>query len=366
MARILCTVTNDLSYDQRMIRICSTLAGAGYTVQLVGRRRPSSIPLKSRSFDQKRLACFFQSGKLFYLEYNLRLLLYLLAARADVLCAVDLDTLLPAYLVSRLRGLPLVYDAHEYFTEVPELAHRPGTKRIWEALAHVLLPRLKHAYTVGEELAAELSNRYGTSFEVIRNVPFRRSPDTAEPPLQPPVLLYQGALNRGRGLEEAILAMHELPDARLWLAGEGDLSEALRALARREGLAQRVRFLGYVQPEDLWKITPQATLGLNLLADQGLNYYYSLANKVFDYIQAGIPSLNPDFPEYRKLQATYGCLVLLPRLDPPALAGAVRALLKDMPAYRELRKACQQAAGELHWEKESEKLLSIYSRLLRP
>jgi len=366
MARILCTVTNDLSYDQRMLRICSTLAGAGYAVLLVGRKRPSSIPLKSRPFEQQRLPCLFQKGKRFYLEYNLRLFLYLLTARADVLCAVDLDTLLPAFLVSRLRGLPLVYDAHEYFTEVPELAHRPGTKRIWEALARALIPRLDRAYTVGEELAAELGRRYGTTFGVIRNVPFRRTPNAAGRPPHPPVLLYQGALNAGRGLEEAILAMRELPGTRLWLAGEGDLSGELRALTRREGLTGRVRFLGYVEPERLWEITPRATLGLNLLAEQGLNYYYSLANKVFDYIQAGIPSINPDFPEYRKLRARYGCLILLPTLDPQALAAAVRALLNDDSAYDNLCSACRCAAVELHWEKESEKLLDIYSELLRP
>jgi len=366
MTRILCTVTNDLSYDQRMIRICTTLAEAGYAVQLIGRKRPASMPLSERPFAQKRLHCLFQKGKLFYLEYNLRLFFYLLFSRADALCAVDLDTLLPNFLISRLRHTPLVYDAHEYFTEVPELTGRPLTRWIWEQLAQSLIPRVQCAYTVAPGLAQVLSSRYGIRFGVIRNLPFRREPPPHIEPSRPPVILYQGALNRGRGLEEAILAMHDLPEARLWLAGEGDLSQALRQLVRREKLEERVSFLGYVKPESLWALTPKATLGLNLLADMGLNYYHSLANKVFDYMQAGIPSLNPDFPEYRHLQEQWGGLILLSELNPQAIARKIRWLLDTPQAYRQLSAACRTAAGELTWEKESEKLLAIYRDVLKP
>ena len=83
MKRLVFTVTNDLNFDQRMIRICSSLANAGYDVLLVGRRQRKSMPLDVKMFRQKRLACFFEKGKAFYFEYNVRLFVYLLFKKGD-------------------------------------------------------------------------------------------------------------------------------------------------------------------------------------------------------------------------------------------------------------------------------------------
>ncbi len=365
MPRILCTVTNDLTYDQRMIRICTSLAGAGYEVWLVGRKRASSRPLKEEPFRQKRLPCFFEKGKLFYLEYNLRLFFFLLATPFDVVCAVDLDTILPGFLVSRLKGKPCVYDAHEYFTEVPEVARRPAVKRIWEGVARLTVPRLKYAYTVGKGLAGLLEERYGAPFSVIRNVPrlSGRPAKAAEPVSGRPAILYQGVLNEGRGLEFVIGAMHEIEGAELWLAGEGDLSENLREQVRRQRLDGKVRFLGYLSPAELHALTPQAHIGLNLLENKGLSYYYSLANKAFDYIQAGVPSLNMAFPEYLALQQEYGVFVLLKELSPTAISTAVNTLLEDERLYNQIRDNCLRAGMVLNWEKEEQLLLDFYRRI---
>ncbi|RMF21836.1 MAG: glycosyltransferase, partial [Bacteroidetes bacterium] len=204
--KIICTVTNDLTHDRRMHRICTTLSGAGFEVELVGRRLPHSQPLPRRAFRQVRLRCFFHRGKLFYLEYNLRLFLYLMPRRAGALCAVDLDTLCAGWLAARLRGWKLVYDAHEFFQEVPEVVGRPFTQRVWEGVARALIPRVDAAYTVSASLAEELSKHYGVSFGLVRNLPPRPALPTHAEKHHPPVLLYQGVLNEGRGLEEAIEA----------------------------------------------------------------------------------------------------------------------------------------------------------------
>src|SRR5688572_26752370 len=119
--KLLFAVTNDLTYDQRMQRICRSLSAWGYDVELIGRERELSVPLSSETFRQTRLNCFFSKGKLFYLEYNLRLLFYLLFTRFDAVCAIDLDTIVPVFIIGKLKGAKLIYDAHEYFTEVPEV-----------------------------------------------------------------------------------------------------------------------------------------------------------------------------------------------------------------------------------------------------
>jgi glycosyltransferase involved in cell wall biosynthesis len=358
MAQLLFTVTNDLNYDQRMIRICGTLAEAGHEVTLVGREKSDSKPLNEQAFTQIRLKCWFEKGKLFYLEYNLRLLIFLLRQKFDVLTAIDLDTLAPVWMACRIKGKKCIYDAHEYFSEVPEVLHRPLTKWVWEAVARYFIPKVDAAYTVGPALAAELSQRYGIEFGVVRNVPFRRQLDLK--PQQPPVILYQGMLNEGRGLEAAITAMQWVHGAQLWLAGEGDLSQKLRQLSSDLGLEHKVLFLGYCAPADLPALTAQASIGLNLLENRGKNYYLSLANKAFDYIQAGIPSLHMRFPEYIALQSEYATFCLLDGLDPERLSQTINHLLNDAEWYERVQENCRRAGEELCWEKEKEALLGYY------
>lgn len=362
------TVTNDLTYDQRMIRICGSLARAGYQVHLIGRKKSTSIPLSETLFQQKRLFCFFTKGKLFYLEYNLRLFCFLLFKKYDALCAIDLDTIGPLFLLHKLRRKPLVYDAHEYFTEVPEVVDRAITKSIWEWLAKRTVPKLQHCYTVGPQLARIFRERYNTDFQVVRNVPLLHRKKEVHYPSTPniepgdQVLLYQGALNVGRGLECCLEAMTLLPDhMKLWLVGEGDLSKALRTQAKKLKLENRVHFLGFRPPTELPAITQKAHLGLNLLENKGLSYYYSLANKCFDYIQADLPAIHMDFPEYRALYQEYPAFSLLPHLDANLLATTIQDIFRDAKTYQKMQEICRKAALVWNWENEERVLLAFYS-----
>ncbi|MBK8563936.1 MAG: glycosyltransferase family 4 protein [Saprospiraceae bacterium] len=363
MKRIICTVSNDLTYDQRMIRICTTLAKAGYSVKLVGRGLPESRPLTDQPFAQQRMKLILNKGKLFYLELNLRLLFKLLFGSFDVVYSVDLDTLLPARFVAFLRNKALIFDAHEYFTEVPELVVRPISKKVWELAASMAIPGLKHAITVGQCLADVMGKRYGVAFTVVRNLPNRGAAVALRERNRPFVLIYQGVLNDGRGLEESILAMKYLEDAVLWLCGEGDLSRILRELVAMNNLGNKVKFLGKLPPERLAELTKQADLGLNLLKNKGLNYYYSLANKAADYVHAGLPSLAMRFPEYVKLNEKYGVFKLVDELEPEQIAAAVNALRSNIKQYGEMAANCRKAATELNWEEESKRLLELFERL---
>src|SRR4249920_3872687 len=104
-----------------MHRICSSLSKNGFDVLLVGRKLKSSIRLGTDNdyhgypYQQKRLQPLFTKGKLFYLEYNIRLFFWLLFKKFDIVCGVDLDTILPCYFVSRMKKKKCVYDAHEIF-----------------------------------------------------------------------------------------------------------------------------------------------------------------------------------------------------------------------------------------------------------
>ncbi|GAB3294973.1 hypothetical protein GCM10027511_08400 [Hymenobacter humi] len=364
---LLFAVTTDLCFDQRMQRICGSLAAAGYRVQLVGWQRPASPPLTPQPYAQHRLRGWFQRGKLFYLEYNLRLFFYLLGQRAAAWCAADLDTALPVWLRARLGGQPFVYDAHELFTEVPEVVARPAVQRVWRWVEGFIVPRARLAYTVGPALAQVFEQRYGRPFAVVRNVSRLQEP-APEPIASSPTgyILYQGALNVGRGLESLLDAMPQVA-GRLVICGEGDLSAALRARADKLGLraSGKVEFRGFVLPAALREVTRHAAVGIMLLENIGLSYYYSLANKFFDYVHAGIPQVLIDFPEYRALNEQFDVAELVPDLHPDTLARALNRLLRDEPArYQHLSENCRRAAPQLSWQHEERVLLRLYNEVV--
>jgi glycosyltransferase involved in cell wall biosynthesis len=391
--RLVFTVTNDLSYDQRMQRICRTLSQAGYDVTLVGFLRPGSKPLPAQPYRQERLSLRYTRGKLFYLEYNWRLYRLLRRLRPDGIGSIDLDTLTAGFFAARALRVPLIFDAHEYYSELPEVVSRPWVHRFWSTLEGWLCPRVAHNYTVSESVGHALQERYGQPYAVFPNYPRLRQDGagaeagagavsgerpcgsgqpfgTGQPAaLQPslpgsgqPFVLYQGALNLGRGLEAAIESFQTLP-LPLFVAGEGDLSAELREHARNQLQPDQTRFLGYVEPAALRALTAQAWLGLNLLEDQGLSYRYSLSNKFFDYVQACVPQIAMDFPEYRRLNALHEVAVLVPDARPETVHAAVTALLQDPERYERLRSACCQAREAWVWEALEGELLAFYARV---
>ncbi len=373
--KIIFTVTNDLTYDQRMQRICTSLANANYDVILVGRKLSKSKPLTGFNFQTKRIKCFFNKGAAFYAEYNLRLFIYFLTTSFDAICSIDLDTILAGFYATKLKNKIQIYDAHEYFTEVPELVERPKVQAIWEQIANHTIPKIKYAYTVGEGLKGIFETNYNTSFEVIRNVPFSIKTSIQETEIEKviakynleitnqPVILYQGALNDGRAIEETILAMQQIDNAVLWLAGEGDLSQELRQLVTKLRLENKVKFLGFVLPQDLKIITHLSHIGLNLLKNKGLNYYYSLANKCFDYIQAEKPALHRSFPEYITINNQYEIGLLLDDLKTETIVQSLQKLLNNPLIYNRIKENCKTAKSIYIWENESERLINFYNQI---
>ena len=266
-------------------------------------------------------------------------------------------------LVSKLRNKKCVFDAHEYFSEVPEVVDRPWTQKIWKTVAAFCIPKVDAAYTVSASLQTLFSQQHGIPFQLIRNIAIHHSTPSANQVIGQHILFYQGALNEGRGLEALISAMPKVENAVLWIAGEGDLSKSLRQQVQDLGIAKKVQFLGYVLPEQLKKLTPQATIGLNLLANKGLSYYYSLANKTFDYIQAGIPAIHPNFPEYQQLNQEYSIGILVNDLKEVTLVEAIHKLTTDHDLYQQLHQNCIQAAAELSWQQEEKRLIQLYQKL---
>lgn len=361
MKHITCCVTNDLVTDQRMARICSSLCSEGWQVTLVGRRRPDMAPLANRPYRQVRLPVIFSKGKLFYLEFNLRLFFWLIFHRTDLIVAIDLDTIIPCYHASRWKKIPRVYDAHELFTELKEVVSRPLIRRCWLWVEKRYIPRFHTGYTVSRSIAEEFRKRYGSDYELIRNLPLKQE----VPPVRPKqkILIYQGAVNEGRCFEWLIPAMAHV-NAPLLIYGEGNYAGQCRELIHQYGLGDKVMMKGAVRPEELRGITENAYAGINLVEPVGLNQVYSLANKFFDYIQAGIPQLTMDFPEYRRVNDEFPVALLISAPEPEIIAAELNKLLDNEVLYRGLAHNCRRAAEALNWEEEEKKLKTLYHRIL--
>lgn len=361
MKKIIVSVTNDLVTDQRVHKVCMTLHDAGYEVLLVGRKLRTSETL-SRVYQTRRMRLIFNKKAFFYIEYNLRLFSYLLLARADIFLSNDTDSLPANYCASVFRKKPLIFDAHEMFPEVPELVSRPLIKNIWKKIEDWIFPHLKYCYTVCSSIADIYKERYGIRMQVVRNVPFAAIPQNhATINLATDgkkILLYQGAVNVGRGIEWMIEAMPYLDDCIFYIIGNGDVMREMQEKVKKLELTNKVRFLGKVPLEDLAAYTALADIGLVLLENKSLNYYYSLPNRIFDFIQANVPILASDFPEIRKIITEYPVGKLIQDYAPQQLATSIREILSNSEHF-----CFTKANIDFTWEKESKIILEILENI---
>lgn len=360
-------VSNDTLTDQRVDRHRRTLTEAGFDVVVLGRRE---LPTRHRR------------GWRFYLELNLALSHAVGRQRPDIVWANDTDTLPGCWLAARRTRSRLVLDSHELFPEVPEIRHKPLVKWVWRTLERWLMPRCDARLTVCQSIADHYRRLYGVEMEVVRNmsdsmnsrseVGGRKSevmhPTSAlQPPtsnLQPPtsalrLLLYQGRVNVGRGVDWAIDALEWLDGCRLVVAGDGDLEEAMRAYAAGKPWADRVLFTGRLMPEALRALTPQADVGLVMLEDMGLSYHYALPNRIGDLVEAGVPMVVSDLPEMASFARRHGVGEVMRGTGPKALAESVRAVLdKGREAYD-----FRSARADMDWNKEKQKLIRTAEEL---
>jgi glycosyltransferase involved in cell wall biosynthesis len=346
-----------------------TLTEMGFDLLLVGRKLPNSLPMDSRPYDHHRMKLMFTKGLLFYSEFNIRLFFFLLFHRFDLLTSNDLDTLLPNYLMSKIKGKPLVYDSHEYFTEVPELVNRPKVQKVWKRIEQWIFPKLKDVFTVNESIADLFEKDYVIRPNVVRNIPFKKiiQTDKRRKELGLPedkfILILQGSgINIHRGSEEMVQAMEYIEGALLLIVGGGDVIETLKKMADVPGIRGKVVFKPRLPYNELMQYTANADLGLTLDKDTNLNYRFSLPNKIFDYIQAGIPVLASDLPEIRKIIEQYKIGSFIPGHQPGQIAGKVVEIMNN-PVQRNIwKRNLTFAANDLTWEKESEIIKNVYSK----
>ena len=347
-----------------MQRICSSLQNHGFEVLLVGVNRKNSISLSSQVYHQKRIKIYFEKGFLFYAEYNIKLFFYLLFIKADAICTIDLDTILPCYLASFFKQTNRVYDAHEIFTEMHEVINNKKVKWFWDNVEKFCVPKFKNGYTVNTFIKEEFKRRYNREYSVIRNLPKLENQLTNQPINQSSnnIIIYQGAVNYGRGFEQLILAMKNV-NAELHIYGIGNFYNQVKELIISNQVTDKIKLLGNVLPNELKLITPTAKFGITIFAREGMNQYYSLANRFFDYFMAGIPQVCVAYPEYVNINKEFEVALLVDNIEPDTLSTAMNTLLNNSGLYKKLKENSIQAREVLNWETEEKKLIQFWKNI---
>ena len=366
--KVIISVISDLATDQRIHRSASTLHEQGFEVEVIGRKLPGSMDLPERPYQTKRFNLWFHKGPFFYLNYNCRLFWYLMFSKADVLFSNDLDTLPANYYIAKWKKLPLVYDSHEYFTGVPELVNRHRKRNIWKSIERKMVPKVDVMFTVNESIAGLYKEELGVKAIVLRNVPEyfevvnvdkTKLRQELNLPVNKSIYILQGSgINIQRGAEEMVEAMQFISSGVLLIIGGGDVIELLKSMVKQLHLEEKVMIKSKMPQQELKKFTMAADIGLSLDKDLSINYRFSLPNKLFDYIHAGLPVLASDLPEVRKIVEHYKVGMIAKSHDPKELASLLQKMTHDTQQMDQWKHNALLAAKELNWQKE--KLVLIY------
>jgi len=357
--RVIVSVFNNLYTDQRVEKVCKTLYDNGYQPILIGNNWLGD-PAMQRPYPFVRISLKSKKLRFAYIEFQRKLYQEIkkYADNKTILLANDLETIMPNYLISKKLGIPLVFDSHEIFTEMPTIQGR-WVKSVWKKIESTFIPKIKRMITASDSYANWFVKEYGINKPVVvKNLP-RKLEFNGANENSPKIILYQGWLNYSRGIDKAILAMQSINNAELWIAGGGPMEKEFKEIANHANVSDKVKFLGKLHPEDLRKLTPKADVGISIEENNGLSYYYSLPNKISDYIQSRVPVVVSDFPEMKNIVNTFGVGEIIENHSPEHLAEKLNTVLEKGKASYLYN--LNVAADELCWENQEEKILKIFA-----
>ena len=328
-------------------------------ITILGRKFPWSLPAEDEGFKIIRWKMIFKRGFLFYKWLNIRIFLYLLFNKADIILANDLDTLLPCYIISRIKRVRLVFDSHEYFTGTPELQNRHFVRSFWKYIERKILPHLDNVMTVNRSISDLYMQEYGIEARVVRNINMKEdiiplSRKDLDIPGKDLLLVLQGTgINIDRGGVELFEAMRELHGVHLLVIGRGDALLRLGELSADPGLKGKVSFLPVMPWRMMMRYTCMADVGISLDKANCLNYELSLPNKIFDYINAGLAVITSNIPEITGIIRQYACGIIADNVEPSSIAASICSLRDDKELLEQLKKNSLIASKSLSWDNES-------------
>lgn len=403
-------VWNHFTNDARVMRSCNTLAESGYHVQLISiqdnkKKLPKSEEMSKSFFVYRTSSSIPKVGFIKYLVFIIPILFlyyHYYVALLVCLCMIiplykkrkfirigwvfmgmikqgisrpctiihsnDLNTLLQGIILKKIKRVPLVYDSHEVHSS------RTGyDSKMYEKIERYLIKFADTVIHENETRAAYIRELYQINPEVMHNYPTKKMKEEIHDDLreklnirsEEPILLYQGGIQEGRGLDVLIQAMPKISKGVLILIGDGKIKSDLKQLVATLALEHRVHFIDKVPLNSLHQYTQQAFVGFQVLNNVCFNHYSASSNKLFEYIMAEIPVVACDFPEMRKVISEWKVGVLVNSHSSQSIAKAVNNLINNQEDYCQMKENCKRAKQHFNWENEKHILLNIYKNLLR-
>jgi glycosyltransferase involved in cell wall biosynthesis len=378
--QITVTVISDLVTDQRVHKICQTLREEGFRVLLIGSCNKTSQPLKSRDYQTDRVKMWFRGTVLFYAEFNIRLFFRLAREKSDIFLGNDLDVMPATLLMARLKRKPLVYDSHEYFLGMAGMDQKPIRRSFWKFIEARVFSNLKFMYTVSDSIHNLYRKTYHKRLYVVRNLPLKNPPNpnlTPEEanwiesidrkiPENKKLLIMQGAgINESRGAEELVYSMLFLESSQfhLLIIGGGDVFSKLEKIIEHNQLAEKISLVSKVPFNVLAHFTRKARLGLSIDKPSVLNHKYSLPNKLFEYLHAGVPVLASRLIEQEKIINQFDVGAFIDDHNPEHIAIKIKEIFADPETMNRWKNNTCRVRDELNWETESKIVIDIFKQV---
>lgn len=312
---------------------------------------------------------FHKGGPLKFLHYNWKVFWAGIKCQFDIIHAHDLWILPAATLLCLYRKKKLIYDAHEYYPGLEIFTRRKFRKWIWMIVESLCIRQVDHVITVSDPLAELYKRRYRNDIpvDVIRNLPEYEmpAPDKAvNIPVNTNMLtvLYHGHFRPGRGLVNLIRAIASIPDVQLILIGGGELESKLRDLSHDLDVESRIIFQTYIPTDKLVSTAAQADIGAVLFEPGSSNYAHALPNKFFEYIMAGLPVLASNIDTFEHYVNKYHVGVTTDPNNIEDIFYVLNQIKRNGSQLKEWHINALDAAKELNWNNEAQKLTRIYDK----
>lgn len=350
--------------DSRVINLTLSLKEAGYSV------RVTSFDLFTQNFEPVTgdVSIFRLERKkpsfLFYFSFAKTLCAELKKSSADIYFAEDIYTLpFVAFYAKRKKG-KLYYNSRELYAFLGGHSKKKYLSFLLRIIEKFFIKKCDYVLTTGDLDTQFIEKMYSLSNVItVRNIPAYTVPDKIIDlrkelaiPADKTLLLYQGVLLKGRGIPKIFKALTKIPQAALLILGDGEQRENFKRFAAELGISGRVYFYGMVNHDELMNYTAAADAGLALIENISFSYFYALPNKLFEYIMAGVPVVSCNLPQMKKIVDDYHVGICVDAESEDAVYTAINNIVTDREALKQYKQNCFEAAKELNWQKEFEKL----------
>lgn len=365
MKTIFVCVSNDVYNDNRVRKTSHSLSEFGLRVHLLCLKSKYNQGQKQADFVLHPIKRVFKKNFPYYAELNIRIFFTLLFKSLDIIWANDLDTLLGCFIVGKLRRKPIIFDSHEMFCQVAELQDNPKAQKVWLCLEKFMLPKLKYVITVCDPIKDYFKNNYNIEAKVVRNIPLQnKETEVKNFPMKEKIIVWQGATNIDRSLEDIVLAMKDI-DAKLYIMGSGDVIKDLEKIVSENNLKNKVILTGRLTFEQMMSYTKRASVGLSLDRPTNENYRISLPNKIFEYINTATPIVCTPLPEIKNIVEKYnvGCFINEPTKE--NISKTLNSILNNNELLQTFSNNSIIAQKELSWENEQETIFDILKQIIK-